>query len=112
MTHSIVWDGIAVSISHTPNWVNTEFHHIELRASERLPATETGYRSHFIHQDEIALFESVTAFVEQWLEAAAQSPEWIRFKEDSRQLSLFRSRDTASTGEVSSDKMVAQSSLV
>ena len=89
MTSAITWDGIAVSISHTPDWLNPEFHHIELRADEKLPVTETGYRSHFIHQDEIALFESVTAFAEQWLDAAAKSPGWIKYKEESRQLSLF-----------------------
>ena len=89
MTQTIVWDDIPVSISHTPNWLNTEHHHIELRAEEKLPVTETGYRSHFIHQDEFALFESVAAFVEQWLDGSAKSPEWIRHKEENRQLSLF-----------------------
>ena len=89
MTHSILWDDIAVSISHTPNWLNSEFHHIELRADEKLPVTETGYRSHFIHRDDFTRFENVTAFVEQWLEEAAKSPGWIRHKVESRQLSLF-----------------------
>ena len=56
MTHAIVWDGIDLSISHTPNWLNSEFHHVELRADERLPVTETGYRSHFIHQGRICAF--------------------------------------------------------
>ena len=89
MPQTIVWDGIAVSISHTPNWLNTEFHHIELRADEKLPVTETGYRSQFIHQDEFTLFENATAFVEQWLDEAARSPVWIGYKEEGRQLSLF-----------------------
>jgi len=89
MTHAIVWEGIAVSISHTRNWLNSEFHHIELRANQKLPVTETGYRSHFIHQDEFALFEDVVAFAEQWLDASATSKDWIKFKEESRQLSLF-----------------------
>jgi len=89
MTHEIVWDGIALSIFHTPNWLNSGFHHIELRADQKLPVTETGYLSHFIHQDEFALFEDVAAFVEQWLNASATSKDWIKFKEESRQLSLF-----------------------
>ena len=89
MTQTIVWDGISVSISHTPNWLNTEHHHIELRADEKLPVTETGYRSHFLHQDEFELFESATSFVEQWLDGAAKSPDWIKHKEESRQLSLL-----------------------
>ena len=89
MTHSIVWDGIDVSISHTPNWLNSEFHHIELRADEKLPVSETGYRSHFIHRDEFTHFGNVTTFVTQWLDEAAKSSGWIRYKEESRQLSLF-----------------------
>ena len=89
MTHTIVWDGIAVSISHTSYWLNSEFHHIELRADQKLPVTETGYRSHFVHQDNFALFEDVVAFVEQWLDASATSKEWIKFKEENLQLSLF-----------------------
>lgn len=89
MTQAIVWDGIAVSISHTPDWMNSEYHHVELRTDQRLPVTATGYRSHFIHQKEFALFENATAFVEQWLDEAAKSPDWIRYKEESRQLSLF-----------------------
>ena len=89
MTHSIHWEGIVVSISHARNWLNTEFDHVEIRAEEKLPITETGYKSHFIHRDEIALFESTGSFVEKLLDEAAKSPDWIRHKEESRQLSLF-----------------------
>ena len=89
MTHSIDWEGISVSISHTSNWLCTGFDHLEIRAFEKLPITETGYKAHFIHPDELALFASPVAFVEEWLAEAAKSPDWIRYREDSRQLSLF-----------------------
>lgn len=89
MTHSIEWEGIAASISHTCNWLNTGFDHIEIRTAERLPITETGYKSHFIQPDELTLFASAIAFVEEWLEEAAHSPAWIRYREERRQLSLF-----------------------
>lgn len=89
MTHSIEWDGIIVAISHTANWLNSEYHHIELRADEPLPVTQTGYRSHFMNEEEFALFGDVTEFVIQWLDEAAKSREWISYKKKSRQLSLF-----------------------
>lgn len=89
MAISIEWDGIVVAISHTPNWLNTEHHHIELRADERLPVTQTGYRSHFMNEEEFALFGDVTEFVILWLDEVAKSRVWISYKKKSRQLSLF-----------------------
>lgn len=89
MTLSLEWEGIAIAVSHTPNWLNTEFDHIELRADQKLPVTETGYRSHFIADAELALFDGVEDFVRQWLGEAAQSPKWKAFVDDSRQLSLL-----------------------
>lgn len=89
MTLSIEWEGIAVSLAHAPNWLNTDYDHIELRAGERLPVTQTGYRSHFISPEELADFESVEGFVRQWLDEAAQSKGWQKHVAESRQLSLF-----------------------
>lgn len=89
MTLTIDWEGIAVSISHISNWLNTEYDHIELRAGVRLPVTETGYRSHFMQPEELAEFDGVEDFVRQWLGEAAQSKAWKTHVAESRQLSLF-----------------------
>ena len=89
MTLSITWEGITIAVSHEANWLNTEYDHIELRADEKLPVTETGYRSHFIANTELALFDSLEEAVRQWLDAAATSKEWQKYLKDSQQLSLF-----------------------
>jgi len=55
MTLSIIWEGISIDVSHKTNWLNTDYDHIELRADEKLPLIETGYRSHFIPNGPVAL---------------------------------------------------------
>ncbi len=88
-TSSFIWAGIEISLTHTPSWLNSDHRHIELRAGERLPVTQTGYRSHFVHQDEFALFDGPEDFARQWLEQAATSKEWQKYLKDSQQLTLF-----------------------
>lgn len=58
MTLPLEWEGIAIAVSHTSNWLNTGYDHFELRADQRLPVTQTGYRSHFMPPDELAQFDS------------------------------------------------------
>jgi len=87
--YEIEWDGIVVTITHIPNWLNTGHDHVELRAAEQLPVTETGYRSHYMQAAELALFKGVEGFVRQWLDGAAQSKEWQKHLVDRQQLSLF-----------------------
>jgi hypothetical protein len=89
MEQEFTWQGIAISLKHVANWLNTGHDHIELRASERLPVTETGYRSHFIRPEELALFDSPLDFVQQWLDTMAQEKAWQTYLKDSQQLSLF-----------------------
>ena len=74
---------------YVSNWLNTGHDHIELRAGERLPVTETGYRSRFLHPDELALFDGPEGFVRQWLDERATDKVWLAYKEESRQLSFF-----------------------
>jgi len=45
---------------------------------------------------EFVFFENVAALVEQWLDEAAKSLDWIRHKDESRQLSLFKFRSSYS----------------
>jgi len=89
MSSEITWDGITIAISHRRNWLNTGWDHLELRAGERLPVTTTGYRSHFIHPDELASFTSAEDFVRQWLDQAATGKDWQKHLVDRQQLSLF-----------------------
>jgi hypothetical protein len=88
MDLSINWEGIDIVVSHsTENW-HKPFEHIELRADLPLPVTETGYRSHFIHPDELALFDGVEDFVRQWL-GQYDSPKYREQLDQSKQGELF-----------------------
>lgn len=86
---TIVWEGIEIALSHHKLRYGDSFDHIELQAKERLPVTETGYRSHFIHPDELTLWDSLEAFVLEWLNDAARHPDWQAYHQESRQPTLF-----------------------
>lgn len=87
---TILWEGISIDLSYTqPSYCAPHFHHIALKANERIPVTETGYRSHFIAPAELTLWETPEAFVIDWLNDAAKHSDWQEYRQQSRQLSLF-----------------------
>lgn len=88
-TFNVVWDGRQIEVSFQGNWLNTGHWHLELRCTDPLPVTQTGYRSAFVVADLIADGQAVESFVLDWLDHAAEDPAWKRFVEDSRQMSLF-----------------------
>lgn len=82
----MTWRGITLQVRHRSNWLSTGFDHIEVEATprERLPITETGYRSHFIDPDDLADYDgNAIIFVLFWLETTAKRVGW------SGQKSLF-----------------------
>ena len=87
--HQIKWQGIAITITHRKGWPINDFNHIEVKADQRLPMTETGYKSHFMPNEALAEYDGVIDFVTQWLEATCQSKEWLAHVESLRQPSLF-----------------------
>ena len=88
-TLELTWQGIPVTVTHKPQWLKGPYDHLELRAADPLPVTETGYRSHFIHPEELALFDSVETFVTEWLDEYAKQKKWLDYRETSRQGELF-----------------------
>ena len=90
--YEIEWDGIRISILYThKRWGVIE--HLEIRSIDPLnaplPITETGYRSHFIPEQELEGFDSPLDYVLAWLEHEAVKPEWQAQKLAARQYSLF-----------------------
>lgn len=90
--YKLVWEGITVSIKHTPHW-HGAIDHIEIRSikPERapLPITETGYKSHFIQEEYLNEYGGAEAYVLAWLDAESKSPEWKTRLEESKQFCLF-----------------------
>lgn len=85
-TFQLVWRERTVQVSYLANWLNSDVDHIELRCEERLPVTETGYRSYFVPASSFAGEEDITACIIDWLDTAADTK---RHEEDRRQLKLF-----------------------
>lgn len=88
-TFELIWQDRKVEVSYQTNWLNSGHWHIELRCAERLPVTETGYRSHFVILAPGTGEAEIAVLVSSWLDAAADTAEWRRHLEDSRQLKLF-----------------------
>lgn len=85
-THTIIWQGIKVEITFTPEKFGI-VDHIELHTEGNipLPVTETGYRSHFIPAGTVEQYGGAVAFVTGWLDHTAAHTGW----KPERQLSLF-----------------------
>ncbi|MEL7167144.1 MAG: hypothetical protein AAGL96_16875 [Pseudomonadota bacterium] len=78
-----------VAVQFQANWLNSDTWHIELRCSDRLPVTDTGYRSIFVPGPRFEGAADVAAYVRSILDEAGKLDEWQRYLEDSRQLKLF-----------------------
>lgn len=86
---TLQWSDIIIDVSFRANWLNTDHWHIELRADQPLPVTETGYRSQFVPMTDLEDEAAIREFVLFWLDDGATRPDWQRFVADSRQLKLF-----------------------
>ena len=82
---TITWRSIEIDISYVPEKFNI-VDHIELHTDPRnkLPVTETGYRSNFIPAGTVASHGGPEAFVTAWLDHEADAAGW-----NGDQLSLF-----------------------
>jgi hypothetical protein len=86
---TLLWAGHSIEVGLQDNWLHSNHWHIELRCAGQLPVTQTGYRSRFVASGTNADKTVVQEFVTTWLDTAAQSPKWLRYIEDSKQLKLF-----------------------
>ncbi len=95
----LLWQGVTIEVSYEESWLGMErshdraIAHLSITAIEpkrsRLPISETGYRSHFVHPDEVAADGGPLAYVRARLDGMARSREWLAYQQTSRQLSLF-----------------------
>ena len=91
---NIIWERIPIKISYKPKYSEIDFKqmvvsHIQVRAGERLPITETGYRSIFFFQQEQEIIPCVKAQIIEMLNEKAASKEWKQYKSKKDQLLLF-----------------------
>ncbi|WP_411890781.1 hypothetical protein [Yoonia sp. SDW83-1] len=88
-TFAMIWSDREIVVSHQANWLNSGHWHIELRCDDRLPVTETGYRSIFVPAAGFADEAEIITFVTALLDDTAQSKAWQTYVEDCKQLKLF-----------------------
>ena len=98
---TLEWRGILIEIRYCCSWTKLhsgdpdEFHmaHIEIESAEparaKLPITETGYRSHFVPEQEVIEGGGPLAYVEQALNEAASCRSWQIREQEARQYSLY-----------------------
>ncbi|MEL7400613.1 MAG: hypothetical protein AAFN68_08585 [Pseudomonadota bacterium] len=89
VTTTLVWQSISVEVTYWPlKW--SVISHLEIKASEPLPITDTGYRSRFFQPPAQPLTtDEVIAAIRSWLDSAARSPAWQKQFQNSRQGELF-----------------------
>jgi len=96
MQKTITWENIEIEILYIAS--KYKFYeeiyghamsHIEIRCNEKLPITDTGYRSHFILEPNIREYGGVEKFIIDWLNDESKSEEWKAIKTRSDQYSLF-----------------------
>jgi len=92
--HRLVWQDHVIEIIHTCGYcrqIGLDHLSITCLSPERaaLPFTETGYKSHFLHEGDVIMRGGAVAYVTAWLDEASQSTEWKAHVEASRQGSLF-----------------------
>jgi len=91
--HRFTWQGIEIEAIYWPRrW--GAIAHLEIRSIEPprapLPITETGYLSHFHECGTIEANDGdVVAQIIDFLDGAAEQPDWRRYVEASRQGELF-----------------------
>ena len=91
------WNGIKLEIRWMRNYLRyddeTTIAHLEVESlSPRrapLPFTETGYKSHFIPEQEVARYGGAIEYVECWLAETSKSHAWKQAAAARNQLSLF-----------------------
>ena len=96
MKHNIVWNNIKIEINYDPDYLNTSkeikdgvIAHLEVKAAQPLPISETGYRSHFVSASIIEKAGGAVKYVTDALDEAAKNPKWKKHFLDNQQLSLF-----------------------
>lgn len=83
---SLTWQGIPFTLSFIPDYfASAGIAHIEIRCDEALPITETGYKSIFAPNEDIADIRIAAALIKAEMDRIAERTGWQR----EQQMSLF-----------------------
>lgn len=97
-TYHSVWRGIPIEINFCEDWSRAvreiqgyKLAHLTIESAERqrLPITETGYKSVFLEAAEVEEYGGVENYLRAWMDYEAQHEEWKAYEAKSNQLKLF-----------------------
>tara|TARA_B100000745_G_scaffold248580_1_gene170618 strand:+ start:3557 stop:3844 length:288 start_codon:yes stop_codon:yes gene_type:complete len=86
---SVIWRDVPIEITFTRHVFGQNFDHVELRAPQPLPVTQTGYRSHFMPHDPDLDLDRLKTWVIAWLDEKSQDKSWRDWVQRSKQGDLF-----------------------
>jgi hypothetical protein len=96
MKHNICWNNINIEIDYNPSYsisireiYGYELAHVQVRAVQALPVTETGYLSYFTCTSEVEAQGGVIDLVILALNQEAKKAAWKKHEEELAQLKLF-----------------------
>lgn len=87
-TYEILWKDISITLTYQAEWLGL-CAHLQFRVGERLPITETGYKSIYLHAEAVEQAGGAVAFATGLLDEAAESFKWKDYCQERQQLSLF-----------------------
>ena len=80
-TYNAIWEGIALRIKWAPQYcklpdLDFAIAHVAVEADppERLPISDTGFKSNFLKREEVEEYGGTVEFVEAWLDHDAAKP--------------------------------------
>jgi hypothetical protein len=96
---TLIWEDINIQVIFNPDYSKSykqitghRLAHLQIKADQKIPISETGYRSHFTAASDIEYYGTPIDFVKAWLVAASKKKDWILYKKEkqqAQQLSLF-----------------------
>jgi hypothetical protein len=96
--YTLTWQGREVGVTYCPSYSRAveeiqgyALAHLQVESAGRapLPFTETGYQSRFLPAFEVDSEGGPLAYVQHWLEWAAEDPDWKRSEQEGKQMTLF-----------------------
>ena len=91
--HRITWRHVRCRLVHTRNYLDQGWSQLEIEVvnpkDAPLPITETGYRAHYISEDDLVAAGGAIAFVNEWLDREAKTKRYAKAEYKWRQLTLF-----------------------
>ena len=85
------WEGVTVFLKWEPDAHTGIISHLQIQSENcvRIPITETGYRSHFCHKEEIEEHGGPVAYVRKRLEQESLTTERQNYRKKQGKQALF-----------------------